>query len=265
MTNIVINDASVNAHNTVLIRDINIEFATAELTVILGPNGAGKTTLLRHALGLTRHYTGSVLIDGQPAHALHSRERALKLAYLPQSRPLAWPVTVKDTVSLGRFAHGATLGRLAEADEVAVQHALKACQLLELQHRRTDTLSGGELARVHCARAFAAEAPLLLADEPVAALDPKHQFLIMQMIRNHVNQGRGAVVILHDPALAARFADRLVWMVDGQIVAAGSVIDTLNEARLAEVYGVASRVEIHDQSVNVSICGALDFDTHRTG
>ena len=122
-------------------------------------------------------------------------------------------------VSLGRYAWGCAPGRLAAEDRRAVNSALAACDLLEMAERRTDRLSGGELARVHCARAFATEAPLLFADEPVASLDPRHRFRIMELIRGQVRTGAGALVVLHDVSLAARFADRLIWMKDGRIVA----------------------------------------------
>ena len=115
--------------------------------------------------------------------------------------------------------------------------------LAELADRRTDTLSGGELARVHCARAFAAEAPLLVADEPTAALDPLHQFRIMDLIAAFVANGGGALVVLHDIQLAARYASRLIWMKDGLIRADGPPAETLTEARLTEIYGVQAKVD----------------------
>ncbi|NNF17840.1 MAG: ABC transporter ATP-binding protein [Gammaproteobacteria bacterium] len=258
MTEISLKDATVQAEQASILCDVSVQFRTGELAVILGPNGAGKTTLMLYALGLARLNNGIATIDHVESHLLSSRDRALKVAYLPQARPLAWPLTVKDTVALGRFAHGAALGRLAAPDDAAVHRALAACHLLDLQGRRTDTLSGGELARVHCARAFAAEAPLLLADEPVVSLDPKHQFLLLQMIRRFVDGGRGAVVILHDPALAARFADRLVWMLDGKIVADGSVEQTLTEQRMVDVYRVKSHIEHTEDGLHVSVSGALE-------
>jgi iron complex transport system ATP-binding protein len=111
-----------------------------------------------------------------------------------------------------------------------------------LAGRRTDTLSGGELARVHCARAFATGAPLLIADEPTAALDPRQQLRILDLVRRFVAQGGGALVVLHDIALAARYATRLLWMCGGKIVADGPTGDTLTAERIASVYGVQARI-----------------------
>ena len=146
-------------------------------------------------------------------------------------------------VALGRFAHGAALGRLRGADRDAVERALASCDLDDMAERSTATLSGGELARVHCARAFAAQAPLLVADEPVAELDPYHQFRVMDLIGSFVDAGGGALVVLHDIMLAARYANRLIWMKNGRIVADGPPAGTLTATRLAEIYGVRSRVD----------------------
>ena len=208
------------------------------LTVLLGPNGAGKTTLRRVLLGLLPATMGSADLAGvSPA------ERARRVAYLPQARPLAWPMAVRDVVALGRFAHGGKLGRLAPQDAAAVERALGACDLVHLSERAADTLSGGELARVHLARALAAEAAMVVADEPVASLDPRAQHRVLGLLRDHVAGGGGALVVLHDLDLAARYADRLVWMSGGRVVADGPVVETLTAERIAAVYGVRARIE----------------------
>ncbi len=225
-----------------VVADADLHLAPGRCVALLGPNGAGKTSLLRAALGLEPATSGRATLDGVDTAALSPTERARQLAYLPQTRPLAWPSRVRDVVALGRFAHGAALGRLRGADAAAVERALTACGLDKLADRRVDTLSGGELARVHCARAFAAEAPLLVADEPTAGLDPRRQFQILDLIRAFVAEGGGALVVLHDVGLAARYADRLIWMLDGRVVADGPPSETLTPARLAEVYGVRARV-----------------------
>jgi iron complex transport system ATP-binding protein len=124
-----------------------------------------------------------------------------------------------------------------------VDRAVDACGLAALADRAADTLSGGELARVHVARAFAAETPMVVADEPVASLDPRHQHGIMALFRGHVDRGGGALVVLHDLDLAARYADRLVWMQGGALVADGPVAETMTAGRIAEVYGVLARVD----------------------
>lgn len=242
MTVLRLEGATCVAGGRVLLAPTTIAFAPGTLAVLLGPNGAGKTTLLRTALGLAAPAAGATTIDGTPAAAMEAAARARAVAYLPQARPLAWPQTVRDVVALGRFAHGARLGRLGAKDGAAVERALAACDLEQLAERATDTLSGGELARVHCARALAAEAAMIVADEPVAALDPQAQHRVLGLLRAHVDRGGGAVVVLHDLDLAARYADRLVWMAAGEVVADGTVAATMTPERIAAVYGVAARV-----------------------
>lgn len=241
MAELVAKNLSVTAGGKPILSQASLSLQQGEFVAVLGPNGAGKTTLARAMLGVEGH-TGACDLDGAPVTSLTPMDRARKIAYLPQIRPLAWPASVRDVVALGRYAHGAAIGRLTGPDAGAVDRALSACDLHRLAGRSTDTLSGGELARVHLARAFAAEAPLMVADEPVAALDPRHQFQTMSLLRRYVGDGNGALVILHDIAFAARFADRLVWMKDGRIVADGPVEDTLTEARLEEVYGIDARI-----------------------
>jgi len=243
--------------NKVILESINLELNSGELVVLLGANGAGKSSLLRSALGLAQVSTGESLIDEQLVTTLSSANRAKKVAYLPQKRPLAWPIKVFDVVSLGRYAYGVNLGRLKNDDLESVESAITSCGLEQLRNRRVDTLSGGEAARVHVARAFAANAALLLADEPTAALDPKHQLDVMQLIRRYVDMGGGALVVGHEASLAARFADRLVWMRDGRIVADGSVKETMTAAMMAEIYGVSAQIGDVAGHINVSIIESL--------
>ncbi len=242
MTELVATDISVTAGDASLVNNASLSLQTGELVAILGPNGAGKTSLLRALLGLTEVSGGSALLEGQDVTHLQATERAKLVSYLPQRRPLAWPNKVRDIIALGRFAHGAALGRLSPQDAEAVAAAIKACKLETLADRSADTLSGGEIARVHFARAMAARTPLLVADEPTAALDPLHQLAIAQLMRDFVDAGGGALVVVHDVALAARFADRLIWMRDGQVVATGSPDETLNTELMQEVYSVRAHV-----------------------
>lgn len=243
MTRLFANALTVAAGETTLVRAATFEFSQGELIVILGPNGAGKTSMIRSVLGLEPVASGTAELDRAAVAQLSPKARAQKVAYLPQIRPLAWPNQVRDIVALGRFSHGAALGRLSQEDADAVARAITACDLDHLIHRTADTLSGGELARVHCARAIATEAPLLIADEPTAALDPRHQFRILDLIESFVDSGGGAMLVLHDIELAARYAKRLIWMKEGQIVADGPPAETLTSERLADVYQIDARIE----------------------
>ncbi len=253
MTELAVTGVTVVRDHATLVDDASFRIRTGEVVALLGPNGAGKTTLLRAALGLTPPTRGTATLGGDNTLTLSPQQRARRAGYLPQRRPLAWPSPVRDVVALGRFAHGAALGRLGDADHRAVARALESCDLMELADRATDTLSGGELARVHVARALAAETPLLIADEPVAALDPRHQHRIMALVRSFVDTGGGALVVLHDITLAARFAHRLLWIHGGRIVADGTPAETLSSGRLADVYGIKAGVE----GLTVQIEGTL--------
>jgi len=242
MTELVARDLTASAGGVTLVQPANFRLAPGQLVVLLGPNGAGKTSLIRAALGLETPSGGLATLGGADTRSLSPVMRARSLAYLPQARPLAWPNTVRDVVALGRFSHGAGPGRLAGRDREAVDRALAACDLTALAGRRADTLSGGEIARMHCARAFAAEAPLLIADEPTAALDPRLQFRILDLIADYVASGGGALVVLHDIQMAARYASRLIWMKDGHILADGPPAETLTTERLEQVYGIRAQI-----------------------
>ena len=256
MTSLCAKNVTVRADGRTLVDAVSLEIRPGSLTAILGPNGAGKTTLLRVMVGLTTADSGAAELDGKNCARLSPLARAQQVSYLPQRRPLAWPNRVRDIVALGRFAHGAALGRLGADDAAAVDGAIAACDLLHLAERAVDTLSGGELARVHFARAIAAGTPLLVADEPVAALDPRHHIRIAELLRQFVDDGGGALVVLHDVPLAVRYADRLVWMRDGRIVAEGTPHETLTPQIMKDVYGVRARVEHDEQGFSVVIDGS---------
>lgn len=257
MTELYAENISVFAGEVPLVEGASLSLKPGELVVMLGPNGAGKTTLLRAILGLAKIKKGSSTLAGSDIGSLSAMQRAKLVSYLPQRRPLAWPNNVRDVVSLGRFSHGVALGRLGKVDALAVDQAIDSCDLNHLARRETDTLSGGELARVHVARAFAAQAPLLIADEPIAALDPRHQLSILELIRKYVDNGGGALLVLHEIDLAVRFADRLVWMNGGRIVADGSPADTCTEQQLRDVYGVNATVRSDVQGLDIRIINSI--------
>lgn len=229
-----------------ILKGASLRVGPGELVALIGPNGAGKSTLLQIGLGALALDRGEVLIGGDDPRALSPSVRARRIAYLPQTRPLAWPLLVEDVVALGRFAYGASLRRPTGADAAAIERAIAACRLESLAGRRTDALSGGELARVHVARALAAEAPLLMADEPTASLDPLYAFETLEILRAFCAQGGGAIVTLHDLSLAARFADRIALLHDGRIIADDAPSAVLTPPLLARAFNVrATLVDAH--------------------
>ncbi|MEM7078968.1 MAG: ABC transporter ATP-binding protein [Pseudomonadota bacterium] len=208
----------VRAGGTTLVERASLAINTNEVVVLLGPNGAGKTSFLRALLGITATQA-DVQLQGDPITGLTTTERALRVSYLPQVRETAWPNRVFDVIALGRFAQGVSLGNLSEIDAAATRSAIAACDLEGLSKRSVDTLSGGELARVHCARLYAAHTPLLIADEPTAGLDPQQQHRIAQLFQAYADATHGVLLVLHDLNLAMRYATRIVWMQEGRIVA----------------------------------------------
>ncbi|MBF9033062.1 ATP-binding cassette domain-containing protein [Rhodobacterales bacterium HKCCE2091] len=205
-----------------------------EVVGLVGRNGAGKTTLLRAALGLLPASGESSLAAMPPA------ARARHAAWMPQSREIAWPVTVETLVMLGRIPHLAAGARPGDADRAAVAAALRRMDLDDLAHRPATELSGGEQARALIARVLAQDTPLILADEPVAGLDPGHQMAAMEEFRRLAAEGRAVVVSLHDLGLAVRHCSRLLLLHDGRIAADGPPRAVLTADNLARAFGIAA-------------------------
>ncbi len=221
---------------------IDLDLTAGKLTAIVGPNGAGKTTLLRLLAGLDMPEVGRLELDGEPLASIPARLRAVRVAYLAQAANAYWPLSGHDLVALGRLPHGADLSRpLKPVDAQAVRRALDRVRGLMLADRTIDTLSQGERARLMLARSLATEAPVLLVDEPVASLDPAYALEAMALLRDEAAAGVCVVVVLHDLGLAARFADRVVVVDEGKIVADGLPEIALAAEVIDAAYGVAFR------------------------
>lgn len=211
------------------------------VTGLIGPNGVGKSTLLRAVVGLLPH-GGDVRFDGRPLPA-DARSRSRLLGYLPQGHHVHWPLSVRRTVALGRLPHLGPFARPGRVDDDMVERVMAATGVDGLAERTVATLSGGERARVMLARVLATDAPVLLADEPTAALDPGHQLRIMTLLRAEaVERHRAVVVVLHDLSLAARCCDDLVLLMPDLRVIAGDVAAVLTSSLLRDAYGVSFAV-----------------------
>jgi iron complex transport system ATP-binding protein len=221
-----------------VISDVSICLRGGEFVGLIGANGAGKSTLLRALAGVTAPVSGAVRLDDRPLAALNPRERARAIAWLPQGGQAEPRMRGRDIVSLGRYPHGAWAGGASEADRSAVQRALEATDALAFADRPAGELSGGERARILLARALAVEAPILLADEPAAALDPYHQIQVMEILEASARAGRGVLAIVHDIALAARFMDRIVVMVCGGVAFDGAPHEALSRDHLLDAFQV---------------------------
>jgi len=217
---------------------VDFDLSGGEVVGLIGPNGAGKTTLMRVLAGLIDPGAGEVAFDGSPIAGLATEARARAISYLAQAGAAQWAVTVETLVGLGRLPHLGPFRGPGPADRDAVDRALAACDVKMIRDRPVNRLSGGERARVMLARALAVEAPVLLADEPVAGLDPAHAIDVMAVLGARARAGAAIVVVVHDLTIAARHCDRLVLMQDGRIAADGRPGAVLSESNLAHVYGI---------------------------
>ena len=226
--------------------------AEAGLVGLIGPNGAGKTTLLKSLLGLRRADSGAIRLDGKSLEAWKRPEIARRVGYLAQGAPCHWPMTAERIVALGVLPDA---GRVDRAElEARVVEAMERTGTIHLRARNVTSLSGGERSLVMIARCLAGGAPLLLADEPVTGLDPRHQIAVMRTLaardNTHEGGGTGRVVVLHDLGLAARFCSRLVLLAEGRILADGPPCDVLTESHLATAYEITATIrEIDGQMV----------------
>ncbi len=221
---------------------VSVRVVPGKVVGIAGPNGSGKTTLLRAMAGLIRLHEGATLIGGTDMITIPPKERARKIAYMPQSTA-DHSFTVLEFVLMGRYPH---LGRFrleGRLDVALAEAAMRRTETLEFAERRLQTLSGGEKQRVSLARLLVQQADFLLLDEPTASLDMRHQLLTMAMAREEARRGAGVAVVLHDLSLAARHCDRLVLLNEGKVNGEGDPWDVVTLANLRNVFSVDAAVE----------------------
>jgi iron complex transport system ATP-binding protein len=222
-----------------ILTGIDLALRPGELVGLIGANGAGKTTLLRILADLLPPAAGTVLYDGKPARTLGRRALAQRLAFLAQGGSVQWQMRAEAVVALGRLPHRRPFADMTETDRAAINKAFAATDASAFRERSLGSLSGGERMRVLLARALAVEAEMLLADEPLVGLDPRHQLEAMALFRRIAAAGTGVVVVLHDLSLAGRFCDRLVLLESGRILADGPPATVLDDGNLARAFGIA--------------------------
>jgi iron complex transport system ATP-binding protein len=243
---------SIGFGKKAVLSGLTLAVKPGELIALAGPNGSGKTTLLKTIGGLLKPLAGSVLLDGRDVALMGKREKALKISLLFQSAAPDWGFTVEEMVQHGRFPHsGFTRGAAKNTkqtralDKNSVEKAIRSTGLFGFEKRAADQLSGGEFQRVLIARAMAQEAGLLLFDEPANNLDPKYQYMVMNLVRSMTAFGRVAIVSLHDLNLAGLYADRVMLVHGGGLAAMGKPSEVLREDILNAVFGVPLVIAPH--------------------
>ncbi|WP_217164089.1 heme ABC transporter ATP-binding protein [Streptomyces sp. AC512_CC834] len=225
---------------------VDVTVRAGEVLALVGPNGAGKSTLLGALAADVPAVEGVVRVHGRPVTEWPAPELALRRAVLPQSASLSFPFAVEEVVRMGRAPWAG--GDLADEDDAAVAEAMARTEVTGFAGRPFSALSGGERARVALARVLAQRAPLLLLDEPTAALDLRHQELVLRLCRERARAGDAVVVVLHDLALAAAYADRVAILRSGRIAAEGAPAEVFAEGLLSEVYDQPVEVFPHPRT-----------------
>lgn len=251
MTALRVQNATVVRDRRSVLDGASLKAAAGELVGVLGANGAGKTTLLRAALGLIPLKAGTVELGGRPLGQLSGANRARLAAYLPQDRHVGWNMSARGIAALGAVDRGPVQAA------TAAQAALTRVGLGDAGDRGVLDLSGGERARVLLARLLVTAAPLMLADEPIAGLDPDAQLMAMALFREEARRGAAVVLTLHDLALAARFCDRLVVLHQGRVMADAAPMIALGADVLATAFNLEGALEMADGRPRLNVQGRL--------
>ena len=224
-----------------IVKSVSLEVFPGEVLALVGPNGAGKSSILSLLAGDSVATTGRAMLGDKDVTKYRPDEAARLRAVLLQANQVSFPFSVEEVVEMGR-APWARTPQIAEDDD-AIEEALRLADVVHLSERVFTQLSGGERARVSLARVLAQRTPLVLLDEPTAALDLKHQESVMETLRGLANQGRAVVVVIHDLSVAAGYADRVAMVVEGKLEAIGSPSEVIVAERVSRVYGVEVDIE----------------------
>jgi len=229
---------TIKYDNRVISRNLSVQIPDGSFTVIVGPNGCGKSTLLRTLSNLLKPSEGQILLDGKAITAYKSKEVARKLGLLPQSSTAPDGITVANLIAHGRYPYQSLIRQWTDEDEAAVMSAMELTNTSDLSHRYVDELSGGQRQRVWVAMVLAQQTPILLLDEPTTYLDIAHQIELLELFKDLNQQGNTLVAVLHDLNHAARYADNIIAMKDGQVIAQGDPREIITAKLVEEVFGL---------------------------
>jgi iron complex transport system ATP-binding protein len=243
MSAVVVTELTVRAGSKVLVSNVTLALDEGTWCTVVGPNGAGKTTLVETIAGLRKASHGSVSISGRMLADMHERERAQRVALVPQHPVIPSGMSVDDYVSLGRVAYHGLFRPPSAKDRGIIESVLERLSLIDFRERDVMTLSGGERQRMVLARALVQSTAVIVLDEPITGLDMRHQMDMLELLKSEVAQcGLTVIATLHDLTLAGQFADRLVLLDHGAVVLDGAADDVIRSDELAQCYGMKLRV-----------------------
>ena len=248
MTMLAAEHITVTRGGRTILRDVSVQAHAGEFIAVLGPNGAGKSTLLKVLAGLLKPQTGQVMLDARTLSRVPHLARLR--AYLPQNPHLEWPISVERLVALGLTPHLPATGDLPASFQPAVTRALELCDLATKRDQVATTLSGGEFARAMLARAIVSEPKVLIVDEPITGLDPRHAMASMRLLSDIARAGTLVIASLHDLTLAARHCARFILLVDGTVAADTNL---LTEELVHRAFGVRALLTGQGDSVGFTL------------
>ncbi|MGM9988569.1 MAG: ABC transporter ATP-binding protein [Bacillaceae bacterium] len=247
-------DLSIGYGERLIVKNLNVKVPDKKITTIIGSNGCGKSTLLKAITRIISHQAGSVILDGENIAKENTKELAKKMAILPQTPESASGLTVGELVSYGRFPYQKGFGRLSKKDYEVIEWALEVTGTKEFKFRSVDSLSGGQRQRVWIAMALAQETDIIFLDEPTTYLDMAHQLEVLELLKKlNVEQERTIVMVLHDLNQAARFADHIIALKDGNVIKAGSCEEVITHDVLKTVFHIDAEIG-KDPRTNKPMC-----------
>jgi iron complex transport system ATP-binding protein len=254
MVRLYTDDLNIGYGERLIVRNLNIQIPDKKITTIIGSNGCGKSTLLKAITRIIPHHTGDVILDGENIVKEDTKKLATKMAILPQTPESASGLTVGELVSYGRFPYQKGFGRLTKRDYEVIDWALEVTGTIDFKYRPVDALSGGQRQRVWIAMALAQETEMIFLDEPTTYLDMAHQLEVLELLQKlNVEQQRTIVMVLHDLNQAARFADYIIALKDGEIVKAGNCEEVITHDVLRQVFQIDAEIG-KDPRTNKPMC-----------